>query len=128
MRFAPLTYLVATRFGPGTVTGYAIQLPAPFAGLRFCVRDSGHGWTIDHYDSGHGFGGPAHGIEADRATIDYCKRWAFDRTTREACAWSLYRYLTHAHFTGRLAGIFERHGFAWCLEALDPVPAGVALL
>lgn len=136
MRFAPLTYRIAMRAGAKTVRGYAIQLPAPFTGLRLCVRDTGVGWAIDHYDSGCGFGGPVAAIGAHADALAECRRWAFDRTSRARCVDSLVRYLEHARNTGVLERLFKRHGFGWCVAeaglrrrpSVDVVPAGVPLI
>lgn len=120
MRFAPLTYRIELFSGQSThlVTGYAVELPAPFRGLRFCVRESAihRGWSVDHYDSGHGFGGPIAAVGASAEQRAYCRRWSIDHTSRQRCAESLVRLLHHMHARGELRPLFERHGFGWCID------------
>jgi len=37
------------------VHGFALDLPAPWKGLRFCISDDSGCWQIDHFDTGRRF-------------------------------------------------------------------------
>ena len=99
MKLAPLTYRVAHWADSREVRGYAIQLPPPFAGLRFCVRKSGRQWFVDHYDSGIGANG--------NITSTYSRRDAVERLVLRL----------HAQVEdGTLRKQFDRYGYGWCLD------------
>jgi hypothetical protein len=61
--FVPILYKIATAGGARYVNGYTVRLPAPFTGLRFCVREERGEWCVDHYDSGKGVIGPVVTVE-----------------------------------------------------------------
>ncbi len=68
MKFIPITYrILMDHSGPQTVTGFAFDSGT---GARLCVRfcsDAfGHGWRVDHYDTGAAI--PSAGV--DHATSD----------------------------------------------------------
>lgn len=125
MRFARLTYRIHDRlFGHQVARGYAIELPTPFAGLRFCVRHKDDRWVIDHYDSGLGVNAPVAGIGTEPARIEEYRRLTFDHTSRERCVRSLVACLNYLVGTGQLRPLFDRHGYGWCAdEALDVMAA-----
>lgn len=125
MRFAPLTYRIDDRYiGSRPVTGYAIELPAPFRGLRFCARNQDDRWIIDHYDSGLFVHAPLGGFGADPAAIEESSHLIFDNTSRDRCVKSLVAFLNYLVGTDQLRPIFERPGYGWCAdEALDVMAA-----
>lgn len=76
---------------------WAVKLPPPFHGLRFCLRRIARGWIVDHYDSGK-IVTSARGPTRDLAV---------DRLIQRLCA---------AHAGGRLRRVFADVGYAWCLD------------
>lgn len=121
MRFALIGYRIATASGPKRVTGWAIHLPAPFAGLRFCVRRATpRAWCIDHYDSGMAVTGPQLLVCSLHTYTDrelaLANRLACDRTSRAACAAWLVRWLKHTHRGGRLRETLVQNGYGWCAD------------
>lgn len=119
MTLRPITYRIACRYGTERVTGWAIQLPAPFTGLRFCVRRATpRAWCIDHYDSGMAVTGPQLIVCASYTArqLAEARRLACDHTSRRACAAWLVRWLKHTHRGGRLRETLVQHGYGWCAD------------
>lgn len=116
MDLRPITYRIACHLSTPEVHGYAIRLPAPFAGLRFCVRRTGREWGIDHYDSGMGIFGPVINVdESDPKVIAYMRHWQLRRETRLACVGWLVRWLHHLRNSNRL----RSNGAREWLQALE---------
>lgn len=101
------------------VEGWAVQLPAPFARLRFCVRRDGAGrWCADHFDSGLGMVGP---VVSVTAVLTPALRRALERAhastrSRAACARWLYEELLRRQGDGSLRASFHAVGYRWCLD------------
>lgn len=115
--FVPVHYKIATLSGSPYVNGYAVRLPAPFSGLRFCVREDRGQWTVDHFDSGMSCSGPVMSVGEKRShVVKYVNRWRRDGRSRTSTVRWLVEYLTHLYRTGKLRTLFGKHGCGWCLS------------
>lgn len=94
----PVAYYIACYKGEHLVVGHAIDLPKPFADMRFCARRDGKEWVIDHYDSGLAMIGPVvNALEERKGRLNYMRRWQRDTASRDRAVSWLVRYLRRLH-------------------------------